>query len=200
MRYSLLTSCIVGFCMISGNLTAQPVLPPLCNTSDSIGMYTLTMEFSKNTLTGLLILKKTSDSTLRLVLNAEMGPKLLDMELSPDGYKTIYAFKKLNRKRILRTFYEDFSALSGLLIWNRNYNIDSSEVSTFFTYDLKKQKKITYFTNTVADKVVSGQTEDNKSVKTIFYYFYNPSASAISSLKLEHQHFRMVILLNKISL
>lgn len=199
MRSSLLISCIIGFCMVCGKLVAQPAMPALCNTYDSLGMYNITMEFSKNTLTGLLILKKTSDSTLRLVLNAEMGPKLLDMELSPDGYKTIYAFKKLNRKRILRTFYEDFGALSGLVVWNRKYNFDSSQLTPCYIYDVGRKKKISYFTNT-ADKVVSGKTEDNKSVKTIFHYFYNPTASGISSLKLEHQHFRMVILLNKISL
>lgn len=200
MRSLLLISCIIGFCMVSGKLVAQPAMPALCNANDSVGMYNITMEFSKNTLTGLLILKKTTDSTFRLVLNAEMGPKLLDMELSPTGYKTIYAFKKLNRKRILRTFYEDFGALSGILIWNKNFIIDSSQSSPVFTYNLRKQKKIIYNAETTSDRIISGKVQDGNSVKTIFYYFYDPATSGISSMKLEHQHFRMVILLNKINL
>jgi hypothetical protein len=199
MRLTLI-SCIIVFCTVWGKVAAQPAIPELFNTNDSIGLYNITMEFSKNTLSGLLILKKTSDSTLRLVLNAEMGPKLLDLELSPTGYKTIYAFKKLNRKRILKTFYEDFGALSGIILRNKHFSIDSGHVGTIFTYNLGKQKKITYSYELSIARIISGKMEDGKSVKTIFHYFYDPTTSIISSMKLEHQHFRMVILLNKISL
>jgi hypothetical protein len=200
MRHLTLISCIIVVCMAWGKLVAQPALPDLCNTTDSIGLYNITMEFSKNTLSGLLILKKTNDSTLRLVLNAEMGPKLLDLELSPTGYKTIYAFKKLNRKRILNTFYEDFGSLSGILIRNKDFVIDSSQIGEIFTYNLGKQKKIVYSSEPSNARIISGKMEDGKSVKTIFNYFYDPATFTISSMKLEHQHFRMVILLNKISL
>lgn len=184
--------------MVWGKLVAQPALPDLCNTNDSVGLYKITMEFSKNTLSGLLILKKTNDSTLRLVLNAEMGPKLLEMELSPMGYKTIYVFKKLNKKRVLRTFYEDFGALSGILVWNKTSILDTSQFPQSFTYNLGKQKKIIYITEPANVRINSGKVMDGKYVNTIFYYFYDPSIFGVSSLKLEHQHFRMVIILNKI--
>ena len=200
MRFLLLISCIICFYLVPGKLGAQPAIPALCNTNDSLGVYNITMEFSKNTLTGLVIFKKTNDSTLRMVLNAEMGPKLLDLELSPSGYKTIYAFKKLNRKRILKTFYEDFGALSGILIRNKDFSIDSSQLAPIFSYNLGKQKKIRYSSEPSTGRVISGRMEDGKSVKTIFLYFYDPATSMISSMKLEHLHFRMVILLNKISL
>jgi len=200
MRFLLLISCIICFYLVPGKLGAQPAIPALCNTNDSLGVYNITMEFSKNTLTGLVIFKKTNDSTLRMVLNAEMGPKLLDLELSPSGYKTIYAFKKLNRKRILKTFYEDFGALSGILIRNKDFSIDSSQLAPIFSYNLGKQKKIRYSSELSDVRIVSGKMEDGKSVKTIFHYFYDPATSMISSMKLEHLHFRMVIQLNKISL
>jgi hypothetical protein len=200
MRFLLLISCIICFYLVPGKLGAQPAIPALCNTNDSLGMYTISMEFSKNTLTGLLILKKTNDSTFRMVLNAEMGPKLLDMELSATGYKTIYAFKKLNRKRILRTFYEDFGALSGILIRNKTLSMASDQSSMVFTYDLGGKKRIMYNSQIPTDKITSGKVQDGESAKTIFHYFYDPATSMISSMKLKHQHFRMVILLNKISL
>lgn len=200
MRFLPLISCILGFYLVSGKVAAQPAIPEICNNNDSVGLYNITMEFSKNTLSGLLILKKTSDSTIRLVLNAEMGPKLLDMELSPKGYKIIYAFNKLNKKKILKTFYEDFGALSGILIRNKTCVVDSSKLSTIFTFDIAKHRKITYSSESTNLKINSGKVEDGKSVSTIFYYFYGPSNSGISSMKLEHQHFRMLILLNKINL
>jgi len=199
MRHLTLISCFIVFCVVWSKLTAQPIMPQLYNTNDSIGLYNITMEFSKNTLTGLLILRKTTDSTLRLVLNAEMGPKLLDMELSPTGYKTIYAFKKLNRKRILRTFYEDFGALSGILVWNKTFIVDKNKLSSSITYDLGKKKKIIYVFESSNGRINSGKMEVGKS-RSVFNYFYNPTTSIMSSMKLEHQHFRMVILLNKISL
>jgi len=199
MRFLLLISCIICLNLVPGVLVAQPAIPALCNPNDSLGMYTITMEFSKNTLTGLLILKKINDSTLRMVLNAEMGPKLLDMELSPEGYKTIYAFKKLNRKRILKTFYEDFGSLSGILVRNKNFSIDSSQSSSIFTYNFGKRKKIVYSSEQAKERIISGKMKDGKSVQTIFSYFYDPTTSIITNMKLEHQHFRMVILLNKIN-
>ena len=200
MRFLRLISCIICLYLVPGELGAQPAIPALCNTNDSLRMYTITMEFSTNTLTGLLIFKKINDSILRMVVNTEMGPKLLDMELSPTGYKTIYAFKKLNRKRILNTFYEDFGALSGILIRNKDFSIDSSQEDTIFIYNLGKQKKIIYSSEPSMGRIISGKMKDGKSVKTIFHYFYDPATSKISSMKLEHQHFQMVILLNKISL
>ncbi|NOU45985.1 MAG: hypothetical protein HOO86_02875 [Bacteroidales bacterium] len=163
-------------------------------------MYNITLEFSKNTVSGLLILKKTSDSTFRLILNAEMGPKLLDMELLPNEYKTIYAYKKLNKRRILKTFYIDFASLTGILTRNKAYNIDYSRLSTDFTYDLGKKNKIIYSSEPATTRINSGKMEDENSINTIFYYFYDSSTSGISSMKLEHQHFRMVILLKKINL
>jgi hypothetical protein len=186
--------------MLSGKPVAQPSIPVLCSTIDSLGFYNITIEYSKNTFTGLLILKKNNDSTLRLILNAEIGPKLLDMDLTPLGYKTNYVFKKLNKKRILKTFYEDFGALAGILIKDKACVVDSGQLATSFVYDQGKQKKIVYFSDKTTDKITAGRAEERKSAKTIFYYFYNLVTSEISSMRLEHQQFRMVITLNKINL
>lgn len=199
MKFLVLISWLIGFCTFSGKLVAQPSVPVLCNTTDSLGLYHITIEFSKNTLTGLLILKQTSDSTLRLILNTNMGPKLIDMELSPSGYKTTYIFKKLNNRKILKTFYKDFGAISGILIKNKSCRIDQVRDSTVLTYDTGKKQKIVYYYNRLNGRINSGNVAERKSVKTIFYYFYSPDTSGISSMKLEHQHFRMIFHLNRIN-
>lgn len=200
MKYLRLISCIIVFYVYSGALVAQPHSPSLCNPNDSIGFYKVNLEFSRNTLSGLLILKATNDSTLRLILNADMGPKLLDMEISPSGYKIIYAFRKLNKKMIFKTFHEDFGALSGIIIRNKSFVADTGQLAVLYTYNGGKKKKFIYSVDLSTNKYTSGRIEERKSIKTIFYYFYEPTTSEINSMKLEHQHFKMAITLNRISL
>lgn len=198
MKYLKLINFFVVFWMVLGTLSAQSYIPDLYNPRDSIGLYNINVEINKYNFSGLLLLKKTNDSTIRLVMNSEMGPKLLDMELLPSGYKIIYAFKKLNKKRILKIFYEDFGALCCIIIRKKCPIVDNNLSSTEFTFNMGKKRKIIYTADSLSHKFISGRIEERKTSKSIFHYFYAPGTSEISSMKLKHQNFRMTILLNKI--
>lgn len=186
--------------MISGTITAQSYIPDLYNPRDSIGLYNINVEINKYNFSGLLLLKKTNDSTIRLVMNSEMGPKLLDMELSPTGYKIIYAFKKLNKKGVLKIFYEDFGALSCIIIRKKYPIVNNNLSSNEYIFDIGKKRKIIYTADTLSRTFISGRIEERKIIKSIFHYYFVPGTPEISSMKLKHQNFRMTILLNKIGL
>jgi hypothetical protein len=198
MRSFRLINCIIAFIMASGIVSAQAPIPELCNSMDSLGLYNININIHTNHFCGLLLLKRINDSTIRLVMNSEMGPKLIDMVFYPSGYKVLYAFPKLNHKRTLRTFYEDFGALSGILTRKRPFIVENTPDVSCYTYDLRKRMKIIYIVDSLSHKLISGRFEKGKIVKSIFYYLFAPGTTQINSMKIEHQHFKMIISLSKI--
>lgn len=198
MKSLMLINCIIVFCMPSGMLGAQSYMPDLCNSNDSIGLYNINIEINSYHFSGLLLLKKLNDSTIRLIMSSEMGPKLLDMVLLPSGFNVLFALPKLNHKRTLRTFYEDFGALIGILTKKRHFIVENTSDVSCYTYDLKKRMKIIYIVDSLSHKLISGRFEQGKTVKFLFYYLFATGTTQISSMKIEHQHFKMNISLYRI--
>jgi len=198
MKSLRLINYIVVFCMTSGMLGAQSHMPDLYNSNDSIGLYNINIDINSYHFSGLLLLKKLNDSTIRLIMSSEMGPKLLDMELLPSGFKVLFVLPKLNHKRTLRTFYEDFGALSGILTRKRPFIVENTPDVSCYTYDLRKRMKIIYTVDSLSHKLISGRFEKGKTVKFLFHYLFAPGTTQISLMKIEHQHFNMNISLSKI--
>ena len=198
MRFLKLINCMIVFCMANTLIHAQSLFPELFNPQDSTGLYSMNIELGSNHFSGLLLLKKTDDSTIRLVMNSEMGPTLLDMDLLPSAYKVRYAFPKLSNKRILKTFYEDFGALCGIIIRNKCPATTSCGGVTSLSFDMEKKVKLIYTSDSLTHLFVSGRFEEKNTVRSSFYYVLAPGTSKVDSIKLEHFRFAMTISLTKI--
>ncbi|MFN8242438.1 MAG: hypothetical protein U0X40_00180 [Ferruginibacter sp.] len=75
----------------------------------SVALYSTSVEVVGNHLSGLLLIKKMPDSTLRMVFSNEMGFKFFDFEFAPDGNFKVYSIiKKMNRKSVIKTLRKDF--------------------------------------------------------------------------------------------
>ena len=193
-----LISCITLCCILTWRLSAQPGIPEIVAPADSIGMYRITIDLDTLHFTGLLLLKKSSDSTFRVVMNADMGPKLLDMDIVPSGFKIRYAFPRLNHRRILKILREDFGALTGILNWKKSCVVENKPGSSVSTFDLGRNKKVLYFSNSDLKTFSSGKVEADSQVITEFQYFVVPDASWVSAIKLRHLNFRMNITLDRL--
>lgn len=78
----------------------------------SVALYSANIDVVGNHLSGLLLIKKMPDSTVRMVFSNEMGFKFFDFEFSPDGgFKVYSVYKKMNRKAVLKTLRHDFELL-----------------------------------------------------------------------------------------
>lgn len=83
---------------------------------------------------GILILKKTSDTSYRTVMSTDFGNKLIDATLNPSGLDIHSVIDGLNRKIIIRTLEKDFRALlKATYPVNRSLQNDS-----FLIYDSKE--------------------------------------------------------------
>lgn len=78
----------------------------------SVALYKAGVEVSGNHLSGLLMIKRMPDSSLRMVFSNETGFKYFDFEFSPGGaFKVFFILKQMNRKPVLKTLRKDFELI-----------------------------------------------------------------------------------------
>ncbi len=129
MRYLLLSSCvfILFACSTaykqmpsaSGNLNGLQKFKPVFK----VALYNTQVDIMGNHFSGLLLIKKMPDNTIRMVFSNEIGFKFFDFEFSTDGAFKVYSvIKQMNKKSVLKTLRKDFE----LILMDR---MDSSKVS-----------------------------------------------------------------------
>lgn len=78
----------------------------------TVALYSTQVDVVGNHLSGLLLIKKMPDSSLRMVFSNEMGFKFFDFEFAADGkFKVHSAIKQMNRKSVLKTLRKDFELI-----------------------------------------------------------------------------------------
>ena len=87
----------------------------------TVALYNTTVDVVGNHLSGLLLIKKMPDSSIRMVFSNEMGLTFFDFAFISDGSFKVYSIiKKMNRKSVLKTLRHDFE----LILMN---NLDNSK-------------------------------------------------------------------------
>ncbi len=118
MRYLLLSSLI--FLTVGCRTVYKDLQSTTGNSSDiqrfkpnfTVALYNTSVDVVGNHFSGLLLIKKMPDSTLRMVFSTEIGFKFFDFEFSPTGEFKVYSIiKKMNRKSVLKTLRKDFELL-----------------------------------------------------------------------------------------
>jgi hypothetical protein len=75
------------------------------------GLFRISLDIGKHHLTGLLFLKKTTDSTYRMVFSNEPGIRFFDLEFSDKDLTVHYIFPALDKKMLIKLLRKDFQAL-----------------------------------------------------------------------------------------
>lgn len=95
-------------------------------------LYNASVDVVGNHLSGILLLKKMPDSSIRVVFTNEMGVSFFDFEYPQSGGFVVHSImKKMNKKAVKKTLRHDFE----LVLMNR-LNEDRAE--------LKKSNKVLY--------------------------------------------------------
>ena len=78
----------------------------------NVALYKTQVDVAGNHLSGLLLIKRMPDSTLRMVFSNEMGFKFFDFEFGKDGSFKVYSvISQMNRKAVLKTLHHDLELL-----------------------------------------------------------------------------------------
>ena len=198
MRYLLVINFYILLCYSLGcNAQNEPYKINITQSNDSVGLYNISYSIIDYNLSGLLIYKKINDSCYRAIITSEMGPKILDMYMYKNEYKLNYAIKQLNRKIIIKSFYNDLVSISGL-----NYREKSTETTIFDSISAKqiivdKKNKIVISNN--ASKKQSNVVFSHKNKKELTIdYFYSSIEIQTDSIFLKHYNYKMEMVLRKI--
>lgn len=74
-------------------------------------VYKCQMEVYGNDISGILIIKKISETTHRVVMTSDFGNKMIDFEISDNDFKLNYVLADLDKKMVINFLKNDFQEL-----------------------------------------------------------------------------------------
>jgi len=78
----------------------------------SVAMYRTNVDVVGNHLSGILLIKRMPDSSVRMVFSNEIGFKFFDFEFSTGGgFKVFSIIKQINKKAVIKTLRRDFELI-----------------------------------------------------------------------------------------
>ena len=127
-------------------------------------LYNTTVDVTGNHLSGLLMIKRMPDSSVRIVFSSEMGLGFFDFEFRPDGdFKVHSIIKKMNRKAVIKTLRHDFE----LVLMNRldytKASVRSNKDELYFIFPQEKGFNY-YVTDPEFKKLIRMERASNKKV------------------------------------
>jgi len=165
-------------------------IPYALPQSEKALIYKADINFYKNNIGGLLIIKKIEEGVYRIALTTQFGLKIFDFKLDQGQLKVEYCVEYLNKKVILKTFETDFNLL---LMQNEFVNVLSFK-------DMDKNQNIWFFES---GKFNYRYYLDSNSNKIINIKHYKRNSEKISvglyayrgdiprEIKLEHHNIKL---------
>ena len=118
MRYLLLSSCLF---YIAGCVPVHKQMKPATGYPGklkqfkpdfTVALYNTKVDVVGNHLSGLLLIKKMPDSTVRMVFSNEMGIKFFDFEFGMNrSFKVYTVIRQMNKKSVLKTLRHDLELI-----------------------------------------------------------------------------------------
>jgi len=162
----------------------------------TVALYDTKVDVVGNHLSGLLLIKRMPDSTLRMVFSNEMGFKFFDFEFAPNGNFKVYSIiKQMNKKAVLKTLRKDFE----LVLMEHLNAAQSIRVSNEQLYYVFPQTKgfNYYITDTSSSKLLRMERASNK--KTVVTATMDNYINGIpDSIGISHKTFNFTISLKRI--
>ncbi|MDN4030846.1 hypothetical protein [Chryseobacterium gambrini] len=158
-------------------------------------VYKCQMDIYKNHVSGILIIKKISETTHRVVLTSDFGNKLIDFEISEDDFKLNYVLPDLDKKIVINFLRNDFQQLL-----KQKYPVTESfenENSKIYLSKIDKKGYYLFFNkeNNLLKQIV--YTKNNK--EKIDFTFDAKKNTFADSLNLQHKDFKINIKLFQIT-
>lgn len=203
MRFLLLSSCLLilfGCSPVHNKMrsvTADISKLQKFKPAFTVALYNTQVDVVGNHLSGLLLIKKMPDSSLRMVFSNEMGFKFFDFEFAGDGNFKVYSIvKQMNKKSVLKTLRKDFE----LILMDR---LDSSTASVrtdngLLYYIFRQSKGFNYYiTDSTGNQLVRLERASNSKtvVEAIMQNYMNGIPDTIG---ISHKTFDFTIGLKRI--
>lgn len=158
-------------------------------------VYKCQMDIYKNDVSGILIIKKISESTHRVVMTSDFGNKMIDFEISENDFKLNYVLPDLDKKMVINFLKNDFQKLL-----KRKFVVKESFENNNFNIYLSEHKKNRYYlffnkeTNLLKQIIY---TQNNK--EKIDFSFEAKKPTFAETIEIQHKDFKINIKLFQIT-
>ena len=158
-------------------------------------VYKCQMEVYGNDISGILIIKKISKTTHRVVMTSDFGNKMIDFEISENDFKLNYVLADLDKKMVINFLKNDFQELL-----RQKYPVAESfenENSNIFRSELNKKNYYLYLNkeNSLLTQIVNTKKRKEK----INFSFVAKKPTFAETIHLEHKDFKIDIKLFQIT-
>ncbi|WBV59026.1 hypothetical protein PFY12_08105 [Chryseobacterium camelliae] len=158
-------------------------------------VYKCQMDIYKNHVSGILIIKKISETTHRVAMTSDFGNKLIDFEISESDFKLNYVLPDLDKKIIINFLKNDFQQLL-----KRQYPVtESFENENSKIYLSKIDKKAYYLFFNKENGLLKQIIYTKNGKEKIDFTFDAKKHIFADSLNLQHKDFKINIKLFQIT-
>jgi hypothetical protein len=158
-------------------------------------VYKCQMEVYGNDISGILIIKKISETTHRVVMTSDFGNKMIDFEISENDFKLNYVLADLDKKMVINFLKNDFQELL-----RQKYPVAESfknDNSNIFRSELNTKNYYLYFNkgNSLLTQIVYTKNRKEK----INFSFEAKKPTFAETIHLKHKDFKIDIKLFQIT-
>lgn len=158
--------------------------------SEKALIYKTNINFYKNEISGLLIIKKTKDNIYRIALTTQFGLKIFDFELNHGILNVKHCIEYLNKEIIISTFQTDFN----LLLMQDNteavYFINNTEMNQNIWQFSSGKINQNYIQNSESEKIenISYMKRNSEKISVVLH---NYEDNIPRNITLEHHNIKL---------
>lgn len=161
-------------------------------------LYETSVDVIGKHLSGLLLIKRMPDSSLRIVFTNEMGVSYFDFEFPANGGFVVHTMmKKMNKKAVKKTLQHDFE----LVLMNRLGSTppDVYRNGSFLYYVFQQQKGFAYYiTDTLSHRLIRMERASKKKTIATAMMGYDFRGGIPDTIGISHTGFNFNIGLKRI--
>jgi hypothetical protein len=163
----------------------------------TVALYRTEVNVTSHHLSGILLLKKMPDSSLRLVFSNETGVKFFDFAFLPGGDFKVYAIiKQMDKKAVITTLRKDFELVLMRKLNEHNAYLRRDGHSLYYVFPQARGANY-YVTNLAGDSLLRMERgSDRKPV--VIAIMKNWKNGLPDTIGIEHKVFTFNIGLKKI--
>ncbi|MCW3093622.1 MAG: hypothetical protein JWP81_4691 [Ferruginibacter sp.] len=163
----------------------------------SVALYKAGVDVMGNHLSGLLMIKRMPDSSVRMVFSNEIGFKFFDFQFSKDsGFKVFSIIQQMNKKALIKTLRKDFELVMMENINPQDVLIRKNEGLIYYTFQ-RENGYYHYITNTEGTELV--RLERSSKRKPVMQAVMKDYVNGIpDSIGITHKNFNFTIALKRI--
>ncbi len=195
--FILFASCkIYRFGEVKSFSATQKTVENSYFSSNKDYVYKCQMDIYKNHVSGIVIIKKISETAHRVVMTTDFGNKMFDFEISQIDFKLNYVLPDLNKKMIINFLKNDFRALL-----RQKYDINESftdEKNLIFTSIDQNTSAYLFYDNT-SDLFLKKIILTKNNQEKINFIFEAKSPTFAEKIKIQHKDFKINIRLLQIT-